>query len=179
MNDLVFAVLTCLSLHATAGEIEDAYWSGPGTNAPGPTISWRLMSTNHGITAIGIERTKCFGTCPAYTFVIKSDGICRYKGTADVDFIGERVGRISPELFHELAWFIVSSGYWSMPDTYDSMTTDASNVYTMFAFGSRWKVFRDYARNGPSKIWALEQLIDGMCLRATWETDPHAKENPK
>jgi hypothetical protein len=27
-----------------------------------------------GITEIGMERTQCYGRCPAYTIVIKSDG---------------------------------------------------------------------------------------------------------
>jgi hypothetical protein len=154
-----------------AGEIADRYWQEHKTNglATSETFSPpKPPSTTHGITEIGIERTPCLGVCPVYGFTVRSDGTVRYHGEAHVDRLGDWETTIGAYEFHNLANFIAESGYWQMENTFASNVTDGDAVYTTFVMSGRRKVFRNYASSGPPKLWALQQLIDGLLAGATW-----------
>ena len=45
---------------------------------------------------ITLERTVCYGTCPAYTLRITGDGSVEYEGMRYVRVIGKATARISP-----------------------------------------------------------------------------------
>ena len=156
---------------AGAGEIADQYWREHKTNYvtthepfSGPT----MPATTNGISEIGIERTPCFGSCPAYVCIIRNDGTVRYHGEAHVDRIGDWETTIAPYEFHQLANFIAESGDLQMQDTFTSSVTDGETVYTTFVMRGRRKVFSNYASSGPPKLWALQRLIDGLSAGATW-----------
>jgi len=154
-----------------AGEIEKDYWQQQTTNSVGtgtPFSGPKLPSTTHGVTEIGIERTACFGSCPVYVCLIRSDAVVRYHGGAHVDRIGDWETKIDPYKFHNLANFIAESGYSQMQDTFATSVTDGDTVYTTFLLKGRRKVFRNYASSGPPKLWALQQLIDGLLVGAIW-----------
>src|SRR6478735_2467917 len=99
MNGLTFGLFLIGGLVAVGGEISDLYSKQvqkkekTGSQRP---ASWQksrshqeVESTNHGITEIGIERTRCFGTCPSYTFIVKSDGSFRYNGESFTERAGD------------------------------------------------------------------------------------------
>lgn len=129
-----------------------------------------VQSTNHGITEIGIERTGCFGTCPSYTFVVKSDGAFRYKGERYAERAGSFTGRIETWRFHQLAQFIRDSGYMDLEDGYTRIITDSPTAFTTVVMNGRRKVIRNYADAGPTKLWAIEQLIDDFMAKAEWDS---------
>lgn len=173
-----FALPFVVAATVLGGEVADYYIAAPKHN-PAPVVpGLPRMATAHGITEIGIERSRCRGDCPAYTFIMRSDGTCRYHGAAHVDFIGERVGRIDPVQFHNLAAFISESAFWSMPDTYRRGATDGASVYSTFTAGSRRKTFKNHMQSAPSKVWALEQLIDAAAQHVVWESSPAATAPP-
>ena len=74
----------------------------------GPALG--LRSTNYGISEIGIERTVCFGSCPAYSFIVSSNGNFRYEGEKHVKRAGKATGTVSVCEFEQLARFIRDSG---------------------------------------------------------------------
>ncbi|HZR18795.1 MAG TPA: DUF6438 domain-containing protein [Verrucomicrobiae bacterium] len=171
MRILALMIVLAMCQIASAGQIADFYWQHRNTNdlANGGGFSGpNVPATNHGITEIGIERTACFGTCPIYVCIIHSDGKVLYHGGAHVDRIGEWETTIDPYRFHHLANFIVESGFWQMQDTFAAGVTDGDTVYTTFLMKGQRKVFRNYANSGPSKLWALQQLVDGLLVGATW-----------
>jgi hypothetical protein len=43
-------------------------------------------------------------------------------------------------------------------------------VYTSVTKRDRRKVIRNYANAGPTKLWAIEQLIDKLLLEAEWDS---------
>ena len=119
MKTFLVAVILTGSLLALGGEISDIHRK----QVRDSSIDFRksrshdeVNSTNHGITEVGIERTACFGTCPIYTFIIKSDGTFRYKGVEYVERKGEFTGTIPVECFHQLAQIIRDSGYMEIED---------------------------------------------------------------
>ncbi len=173
-----FALFFAVAATVLGGEVADYYDAAPKHN-PAPVVpGLPRMATAHGITEIGIERTRCRGACPAYTFIMRSDGTCRFHGVSHVDFVGERVGRIDPVQFHNLAAFISESAFWSMPDTYRRGATDGASVYTSFAAGSRRKTFKNHMQSAPLKVWALEQLIDAAAQHVVWESSAAATVPP-
>ena len=174
MKTLLIGCFVIVTLLAVGGEISDFHFkkNARDTLADGRKSRGHdeVASTNHGITEIGIERSGCFGTCPIYTFIVKSDGTFRYKGTKHVEREGEFAGTIPVWYFHHLAQFIRDSGYTELEDGYrPGGNTDHATVYTMVVMNGKRKTISNYANTGPTKLWAIEQLIDDLMAKAKWD----------
>jgi Domain of unknown function (DUF6438) len=171
MKTLLIGFFGTVALLALGGEISDYHFKN-ARNPLGDDQKSRsheeVNSTNHGITEIGIERTGCFGTCPAYTFIIKSDGTFRYTGTKFVEREGDFTGTIPVWYFHSLAQFIRDSDYMNLEDGYRRPVTDNPTTYTMVVMNGKRKTVSNYANAGPTKLWAIEQLIDDLMTKAKW-----------
>lgn len=171
MKTLSIVCSVAVSLCAFGGEIADFHFKN-AQNKFGDSRKSRshaeVQSTNHGITEIGIERSGCLGTCPIYTFTVKSDGTYRYRGDGHVERKGGFAGKVSVWKFHELARFIKDSGYMELEDSYTRKVTDSPTAYTMVAMNGKRKTVRNYADAGPTKLWAIEQLIDELTTKAEW-----------
>ena len=127
--------------------------------------------TNHGIAEIGIERGWCYGTCPIYTLILKSDGTFRYKGEKFVEKVGVFTGTIPVYRFNQLAQFIRDSGFADLQDGYGEIGDDRETVYTTVVMNGKRKVVMNQGSAGPSKLWAVEQLTDlALAHEATWKT---------
>src|SRR5919202_5807692 len=61
------------------------------------------------ITEVTLERTACFGTCPAYKVTIRSDGTIIYEGREFVQMKGTYKGEVYA--FDRLARFILAQGF--------------------------------------------------------------------
>jgi hypothetical protein len=179
MKTLMIAVLLGVSFSAFGGEISD-YHFNHAHDKLGDIRKSRshddVASTNHGITEIGIERTPCYGTCPIYTFIIKSDGTFRYKGEKFVERAGEFTGTIPVWHFHQLAQFIRDSGYAELENGYARAVTDNPTTYTMVVMSGERKTVSNYANAGPTKLWAIEQLIDDLMSKARWGSPQKAPD---
>jgi len=179
MKTLMIAVVVTLSLIALGGEISDYHFKhardklGDYGNS---RSSDEVASTNHGITEIGIERSPCFGPCPIYSLIIKSDGTFRYKGVKYVEREGESTGMVPVSYFHRLAQFIRDSGYMELEDGYRRGVTDHPTTYTMVVMNGKRKTVSNYANAGPTKLWAIEQLIDDLMTKAKWDSPQKAPD---
>lgn len=167
------------SQQAFGGEIYDLHeLSGDRKSQNVGEVEPRILgipeSAKHGITEIGIERTGCFGTCPIYTFIVKSDGTFRYKGFMYVEREGEFTGTIHVGYFHQLARFVKESGYMELKDRYARPVTDNATIYTMVVMNGQRKTVGNYASGGPAKLWAIEQLIDSLMSKAKWDRSQKA-----
>ena len=183
VKNLTIAVLLTACSCSLAGELSDIYFqkvrANPDEWAKARTQSRQTASvtpTNHGITEIGIERSGCFGSCPAYTFIIKSDGTFRYKGETYAQRQGEFTGTVPAGEFDHLAQFIKDAEFMGLSDTYHREVTDSSTVYTMVVMSGQRKVVSDYAQAGPSKLWATEHLIDDLLTKAHWNDPPKTED---
>jgi len=158
-----------------AGEIETLYrkWVRPrNTNtAPQQARFERLDQPTHGVSEIGLERTVCYGTCPIYSVVLKSDGSVQYVGEEHVSHIGTRKGEIPPSEFNQLAEFLIDSGYMTLETEFPSGITDLPSAFTTAVVNGKRKVIQNVGGLGPVKLWALEQAIDAVVARARWNGD--------
>ena len=57
-----------------------------------PTI--KLTENN---PVIYLERSACFGLCPAYTLTLRGNGIANYDGLSNVEKVGKHSAQISEE----------------------------------------------------------------------------------
>jgi hypothetical protein len=172
MKTIAFIIFLAAFQISQGGPIADQYFQQPRTNDLASYVPFappKYPSTNHGITEIGIERTPCFGSCPVYVCVVRNDGTVRYHGEANVDKLGDWDGTTDAYYFHQLANFIVDSGFADMPTAYSNNATDGETVYTTFVLKGRRKVFSNYMSSGPAKLWALQKLIDGLVADAAWQ----------
>lgn len=174
MKSLIFILVAAMSVAIGAGELADLHkrLDRDGGVAPAVRNFEDMRAARHGVTEMGIERGGCFGRCPAYTFIVKSDGTFRYTGTAYVERVGSFTGKINKWQFDQLAWFVRDNGYMNLENKYALRVTDLSTVYTTAVINGRRKVISNYASAGPSKLWAVEQLIDGLLTKAEWSDAP-------
>lgn len=120
---------------------------------------------------ITLERTRCFGMCPAYRVEIHGDGQVLYTGEAYVAITGEHRGRISQDdLFHLVEAFR-SADYLSLKDKYAALVTDNPTYSTSIAFDGVSKKIVDYVGEHagmPSAISELEDTIDRLAGTDKW-----------
>jgi hypothetical protein len=164
---------------AYAGELAELHKKTVGTGGIRQDIfpdRNKSRSEEHGITEIGLERTLCFGTCPAYTVIVKSDGTLRYKGERFVQKVGEHTGRVEVWQFNNLARFIKDEGYMDLKNTYSISAYDLSTTYSTVVVDGKRKIIKNYGNSGPTKLWAIEELIDKMVLEAQWDDEKKAAE---
>ena len=108
---------------------------------------------------ITIERTPCFGMCPAYKVSIKDDGTVTYTGTQYVKTSGTYTWKIDPAAVRALAKEMQDAGYFDLQNAYTSRMTDHPTIYTSLTIGARTKKVQDYI-TGPSKLKDIETRID-------------------
>lgn len=184
MNKLTIVIFVAVYSCAFGGEISDVYFKSLRAN-PTDRLKNRVVntaevvSTNYGITEIGIERSGCFGSCPIYTFLVKSDGTFRYKGENYAERQGDFTGTIKVWEFNHLAQFIKESGYMELKDAYTRGVTDNPTTYTMVVMSGKQKIISNYANSGPTKLWAIEQLIDNLLTKAKWNDSPKVEDKKK
>ena len=164
----------------SAGELADLHRKTvkpkPVDSAPLQERFERLDKPTHGVTEIGLERTVCFGVCPAYTVVLKSDGTVRYTGEKYVTRKGTHQGRISEWDYNRLAELLLELGYADFANDYEIPVSDMSTTYTMAVINGRRKVIRNYGDTGPLKLWAIQQAIDAVLHEAEWDGEPSRHE---
>ena len=179
---LIIAFVLASGIIAVGGEIASIH-SNEARDKLGLNSKSRsheeVESTIHGITEIGIERTGCFGTCPAYTFTVKNDGSFRYMGEKFVERTGEFTGSVPVPEFNRLAQFIRDSGYMELEDSYTRSVTDNPTVFTMVVMNGKRRTVRNYANAGPTELWAIEQLIDDLMVKATWADSQNSGKKKK
>jgi hypothetical protein len=131
---------------------------GPSTALFAAAGSSSPASAQDPVT-ITLERTACFGFCPAYKVTIRGDGTVAYEGGAHTKVLGEQTWKIDPAAVRALAKEMQDAGYFELQDEYRAMMTDHPTTFTSLTIGSRTKKILDYVA-GPPKLKELEARID-------------------
>lgn len=116
---------------------------------------------------ITLERTTCFGTCPAYSLRITGDGRVEYEGREFVRVVGKAATTISPEAVRQLVAEFERIHYFDLEDKYTGGITDLPTTTTSIRIGSRFKQVVDYYR-APPELRALEARIDEVAGSKRW-----------
>lgn len=112
-------------------------------------------------TVIYYQRTMCFGTCPAFTFIALDNGQCLYTGQNYVDLIGSYKGRYSAKALDDVYAAAEAVGYDTLQAKYDNpMVTDLPSVITEIN-GKR--VINRYRGPNLKRLYsALDSLVSGV-----------------
>lgn len=141
-------------------------------------------SYNLNDVTITLERTVCFGTCPAYSVSVQGDGTVNYNGAKFVAVLGTKQKQISRDavvaLLHEfytIDFFILRPEYQNKPDiTVNAdgtvqetqvMVTDLPSTIVTLTIGDYSKRVLAYY-GAPDSIYTLATHIDETTGTAAW-----------
>jgi hypothetical protein len=128
------------------------------------------------ITEISLERGPCFGNCPIYRIVLRSDGTATFIGWNYVERIGVYSGTVDREEFTRLVEEAEASGFWQLQESYLRPVNDLPVVRTsaVRADATR-KAVRDHgavgvpAVEGPAELLRFQAAIDRLAAEIAWE----------
>jgi hypothetical protein len=134
-----------------------------------------LLSPAFGIQAQGVpadflvklERTRCFGTCPAYAVSIDAAGNVIYQGGDFVRVKGRRTARITPLQVAALAAAAERIQFFTLKDRYDAPITDFPTTHVTVTSNGITKSIADYF-GAPDALEEFEELIDRTAGTARW-----------
>ncbi|MFL5401255.1 MAG: DUF6438 domain-containing protein, partial [Gemmatimonadales bacterium] len=97
-------------------------------------------------SAITLERTACFGTCPVYSISVSPSGDITFEGKAHVRRMGVATGRVTRGRVDSLLGELEQAGYFSFADRYlpsepacGRAATDAPTAITSATIRGRTK----------------------------------------
>lgn len=136
--------------------------------SPGNTTIDPNIAADFHVT---LERTPCFGTCPAYTVQLFANGDVSYYGAHFVKDTGAATGHATTSSILELQNTCQSSGFFTMNSIYDDVgVTDCPWMYTTVTLNGTTKLIRDYAcaSSAPAALRSYEKLIDSLLNTKQW-----------
>lgn len=127
------------------------------------------LATSQGVV-ITLERTICFGTCPAYLLTIKGDGTVIFDGREYVKSKGQHVTTISHEQVKELVSEFERINYFSFSNFTDYDVTDMPSATTSITINGITKTVDHYYgdRDAPKELFELERKIDEIANSRQW-----------
>jgi hypothetical protein len=112
---------------------------------------------------IKLERTVCYGTCPAYSIEIRGDGSVTFIGGSFTAITGTHHEQIPKNVVIDLVNHFRAADYFSLKDRYHWNVTDNPTYTTSIEFDGHKKEVIDYVglEDGmPEVVEALENSID-------------------
>jgi hypothetical protein len=114
-----------------------------------------------------IERTPCFGKCPAYMITVQRDGSATYVGRSNAEREGTYTGKVDQTTMVKLFDKANAVGFFDMQDKYDGPITDIpSTIIRLNANGRDKKVHGRYKT--PPSFKPFAQFADSLLLPVTW-----------
>jgi ankyrin repeat protein len=120
---------------------------------------------------ITLQRTACYGSCPAYSVEVNGDGTVDYSGGTFVAFTGHHRGSIPPANVLELLNIFRAADYFSLDDEYRMSVTDNPTYITSIQIDGRRKQVKDYVGleiGMPQAVSDLENEIDRLSGSERW-----------
>ncbi len=131
----------------------------------GAVPPYRLFQKSD-LQEVSLERTPCFGACPTYKVTLKPDGKVVYDGKRFVDKIGKYEAQVNPEDVQRINEIVNKLGYWKLKDKYTAQITDMPSALVTVVTEKKSKTTDNYGNQGPTELWASEQLIDKVVAGA-------------
>lgn len=120
---------------------------------------------------ITLERTSCFGACPAYRVEVHGDGTVLYNGRGFVAILGQHRGSVPQQNVQELLTKFREPDYYSLRDEYIWPATDLPTYETSIEFDGHLKKVKDYAGlviGMPMTVSELENSVDQLAKAERW-----------
>jgi hypothetical protein len=120
---------------------------------------------------ISLQRTVCFGFCPAYTVSITGDGQVAYNGERFVNVQGEQHAQIPAADVQRLLERFDAIGFDRLRDEYRAHVTDLPSTTITLTRNGRTKSVLDYGGAGagmPENVRQLQDEIDRVANTGRW-----------
>ena len=118
-----------------------------------------------------LERSICYGTCPAYRVEIDGDGSVVFEGGSNVAVQGRQTDHVGGDAVHDLyARFRQADFFWLL-DSYSAPITDLPTYRVTIFYDGHSKTVADYAGaviGMPMAVVDLERRIDDVANTARW-----------
>lgn len=122
-----------------------------------------------------MERTPCFGKCPAYKITIFNTGNVIYEGYSHTSKIGKFKKQLTKKQLKEIQQMMDDIDITGMKDVYDSEVTDfPSTQLFIISNGQHKKKILDRV-DAPASLKQFEKLIDYLVLDDQLEQLPTNK----
>lgn len=148
LEALVFCLLgaSCNPSPDAVQQSPTAVATVPGIVPPPPRyfklgISDSDAATNLAAVEITLQRTVCYGWCPAYTLTLRGDGHGHYAGRACVSEIGDIEFQFDPVIISELLDRFEKLDFFSMNHDDCVLVDDAPSDIVTLTVGSRTRSF--------------------------------------
>lgn len=142
-------------------------------------LSLALVSLPTSLPVITLERTTCFGSCPAYTVSIYGDGLVLFEGKEYVKTKDTADGRITKDELQQLVREFEKLDYMKLKDNYGNddagcpqSSTDYPSAITSLNLNGKEKTVHHYlgCRGLPilDQLTQLEDKIDEVVKTKRW-----------
>ncbi len=159
-------LLLAASLALAAGACRSP--SRPPAEGPAPSVR---------VDSLSLERTVCFGFCPAYLVVLRADGAVRFESRNPRDTAYTAADTVPPARVAALGAEAERIGFWRLPDEImgseycEQVATDLPGAVVTIWSGGRTKRVNDYHGCFGEKLKplrAFEARIDSVAGSSRW-----------
>lgn len=155
---------------AVSASFEDSISVRPPTTQPTRRVRFPEM-TDQSHVLIRLQRSGCYGSCPAYRVEIREDGVVTYEGRGFVLFEGRHESRIPREDVIALVGKFRDADFFSLNDEYFASVTDVPSYNTSIEIDGQSKSVDDYwgvDAGMPDSVVDLEDEIDRVAGTDRW-----------
>lgn len=118
-----------------------------------------FIQAQNKITAVSINRTRCFGKCPSYNLIITDSGYIHYDGLKDAKFEGYYIGKVSPAKVKKIFAKYKGKKLRTLPNVYKNTMADISKLHMTLVINGQPKTIR-HAHMGPVYLNQLAKDMD-------------------
>ena len=118
-----------------------------------------------------LQRTQCYGSCPAYSVLVSGDGNVEFNGTGQVLVMGRHRGTLPRQVVESLLAAFRQANYFSLRDSYVERVTDLPTYDTSIELDGQRKSVRDYgglSAGMPEAARDLEEAFDRLAGTEKW-----------
>ncbi len=119
---------------------------------------------------IMLSRSVCYGTCPAYTVTVSTNGVT-FEGDKYVSALGKQTDPVDPDLVRKLAKKFVDADFYSMDSTYRASVTDNPTYVLAITIDGHKKQVTDYVGQWvgmPAVVTDLEDDVNDLARTERW-----------
>ena len=157
--------------HREPAAVDDSPWPQPyGFRFEIPSDTPTKKPPPLPFDHVQLQRTECYGTCPAYTVTLWRDGHATYSGGRYAPRSGDFAGKVDQLSYGWLCYLLVELRFDQLDHDYSSNWTDLPTAFVRVwrEPGDEPITVRDYGVAGPVALWGIERDIDAVCDRIAW-----------
>jgi hypothetical protein len=166
-------------LFRTTGVVSVLFIASASARPSDPNLDFNSLSENDMKTlTVRLERTACYGSCPAYTVTIHGDGRVEYEGKMHVKEQGPHEGRVEPGQIKSLLNEFATAKFLTLSEDYSEQNckrycTDMPTAVTELKVKEASHHVKHYYGCGgaPKALFDLESAIDKLAKVERWTGD--------